>query len=353
MSTDFETLLRTTEPAIRSVDPAAIIARTDRRRRRRAYALGAGAAAGVLAASVLGWGAYARFAGPAPAAPQPVTADCVVSQRHSMPAGKALQDTRKQPAGPSNVIGPSSPRTVVRLTERAGGMFGLASSTDGRTFKQLDVVGGGRCGLTVLADGNYRYVIAPVSPDATTMTVDAGVTLTSWLQSADGTLFVLGVSTRPDFDSPPVAYWTTTDGSVVNSDGDDIRTVRRAGIQISVNVTKDTFSTVRTDDGAPDLWFKVNSKGPSTFIGPVTQSVLVVPADSRDASYRMYRLPNKVVSDALGEVRATEVIPISESRYAAIVISSPSGENAQSVAEIRWTTPDGKTHTWRADARVH
>ena len=344
MSTDFETLLRATEPKIRPIDPGVVIARTDRRRRRRAYAIGAGVAAGVLAATVIGWGAYGRLTGPAPAGPQPVTADCVVSQRHSVPLGGIMTGGH---ANETHLLGPASPNTTIRVSQGADGSYRMASAADGTTFHDLEEVGGGRCGLTFFADKNYRYAVAPVSPDAESVALTGGFTIYGPVIDAQGAPLVVGVAFEENLRPPVTAYWTTTDGSVVNSDGDDIRTVRRDGIRISVNVTRGTASIDSTDSGAPNLWTKAGSVQPLFLSEPDNRTVLLVPAGSHTASFRPYKSSDQVATDAVGDAQVTEVVPIPGSGYSAIIVRTGGGENGSSVAQVNWTTPDGKAHTWR------
>ncbi|WP_431841340.1 hypothetical protein [Calidifontibacter indicus] len=347
MSTDFETLLRTTEPKIRPIDPGVVIARTDRRRRRRAYAIGAGVAAGVLAASSIGWGAYGRLAGPTPAGPQPVTADCVVSQRHSMPAGRALRDMVDQPT--TTALGPGAPNTTIRVTPSPDGTFGLASAPDGTSFKDLDQVGGGRCGLTIFADGKYRYLVAPVSPDTEQMTMSGGVMMTAPLMASDGTLYLLGVSTHPNLDSHPIAYWMTTDGAVVDSDSDDIRTVRSDGVRISVNTTDKTFDVAGTDEWLGNRWEKLTTDRPTLVVTDTySRAVVLLPSGSRDVSYRLFERTRQVYVGPLGPTQAAPpLVAIPGSDRSALIIRTGAGEaGTRAVAQVDWKTPDGRAHRW-------
>ncbi|MBC9957056.1 hypothetical protein [Yimella sp. cx-51] len=368
MSTDFDTLLRETESSVPQIDAAAVIERADQRRRHRHFAIGAGVAAALLVASGIGWSVSRIRPEPIAGSPGPVTTDCVASQRRSLPPGELVKSQRapsadSAPIGQQEVHAPGGGLMVVRVTQRPDGTMRMERSTDVRTsgmsyvakadrkFVDLDVVGGGPCGLTVFADGDRRYLAAPVSPDASTVRMSGGWMSGGPLLLADGTLIGLAES-APEGMAPPVTVnWVTADGGVVNNEGDDIKTLRQGEHVVSVNVTKNRYTLGDAEWPIDNDWPTLPMRTPyQETDGRSARTTFIVPAGARDVTYRVFSDGAKPIGG--GPDEPASATPIPGTKYSAILIKlSDRADTGRSLARIDWTDASGKRQKWVSSAK--
>lgn len=363
MTTDFDTLLRETEPSVAPIDPSSVIRAAGARQRRRRTVVGGAVAAAVLAVAAVGWSASRVASGPLPAGPQPLTAQCAASQRHSQPPGplvKSLKDDPVWPIGGMMVEGPKSPATAVRITHNPDGSYRMDSSAGPREvqgnitwpshpkFSSLRIAGGSKCGLTLFADGKYRYLVAPVSPDATSVTVSG----TGWNTGgprllSDGSLVVFAAGYDLSASDPIAAYWKTTDGSIVNSDSDDIRVTQTAGLEIAVNNTTNRASVAHTGDWVQSDWLKLPVEN-LNLMQATSQAVFILPRGAHSITAQIFADTNQHYTGAVRPAQSLQPADLTGTDYVALVIPTGNGSQGSAVARVDWVDAAGKSHTWRS-----
>lgn len=211
----------------------------------------------------------------------------------------------------------------------------------------LPVVGGGKCGVTTVKDGEEWVTLGPISSDATDSTLldgadPAGDSLGA-IRLLSGQLMAYSFGqARP---RRPVVYWSTTGGQYFSSTGDRGYVATAGGVRAVLFPTAGLvgYSDASGVDGVEGLT-KISS--PPMFFGLAltntrTADIALLPTGSRDVTMRFD------VDGGGPPNSGIETVNIPGTPYLIAVLGSASSGNGN--PGMQWTDAGGHVHQWRSN----